>query len=123
MFGKPKSPLYHAKPKENSAWGIEYATNEELQQWADDQNCIEKEQCVQILEARRVKYEKERLELLQRQAARREELQNYPFDPRTEVSADAQHVAGRIVKTLWVIFIILPFVGAIVSAIVIAMFK
>jgi hypothetical protein len=31
-----------------------------------------------------------------------------PFDPRTEVSADAKHIASRIVTHLWIIFIALP---------------
>lgn len=43
------------------------------------------------------------------------------FDPRTEISADAAHIAqcaredaqessGRIVKHMWIIFVALPFV-------------
>jgi hypothetical protein len=44
-------------------------------------------------------------------------LDDYPFDPRTEVSADAKHIAGRIVTHLWVIFVLFPFVIAILLAI------
>jgi len=33
-----------------------------------------------------------------------------PFDPRTDVSADAKYVARRVVKHLWIIFVALPFV-------------
>lgn len=40
-----------------------------------------------------------------------------PFDPRTDVSADARHVAGRIVKHLWIIFVALPFVLAMLFVI------
>ena len=36
-----------------------------------------------------------------------------PFDPRSEVSADAKHIAGRIVKHLWIIFVLLPVVLAL----------
>jgi hypothetical protein len=47
-----------------------------------------------------------------------------PFEPRTEVSADAHHIAqwagrdadrnaGRIIKHLWIIFVLLPVVLAI----------
>lgn len=31
-----------------------------------------------------------------------------PFDPRVEISADAKHVANRIVSTMWTIFVLLP---------------
>jgi hypothetical protein len=41
------------------------------------------------------------------------------FDPRTEVSADTRH----IVKHLWFIFVLLPFVLGIVAAILIALEK
>jgi hypothetical protein len=33
-----------------------------------------------------------------------------PFDPRREVSADARHIAARIIKHLWIIFVLLPIV-------------
>jgi hypothetical protein len=36
-----------------------------------------------------------------------------PFDPRTEVSADAIHIASRIVMHLWIIFVLLPFVAVL----------
>jgi len=53
------------------------------------------------------------------------------FDPRTEVSADAIHIAqsarqaaakasGRIVKHLWIIFVLLPVVLGILFAILTA---
>ncbi|MGO8793534.1 MAG: hypothetical protein ACLQLC_01825 [Candidatus Sulfotelmatobacter sp.] len=45
----------------------------------------------------------------QRQASLAESLAK-AFDPRTEISADAQHIAGRIVKHLWIIFVLLPVV-------------
>jgi len=35
------------------------------------------------------------------------------FDPRTEVSADAKHVADKIVRHLWTIFVLLPVVSII----------
>jgi predicted ATP-dependent serine protease len=34
--------------------------------------------------------------------------QDTPFDSRTEVSADARHIAGRIVKHMWIIAVLLP---------------
>jgi hypothetical protein len=35
------------------------------------------------------------------------------FNPRTEVSADAKYVASHVVKHLWIIFVLLPFVAAL----------
>jgi B-box zinc finger len=40
-----------------------------------------------------------------------------PFDPRVETSADARYIAGHIVKHLWIIFVALPFVAALLFAI------
>jgi hypothetical protein len=34
--------------------------------------------------------------------------QDIPFDPRTEVSADARHIAGRIVTHMWIAAVVLP---------------
>ena len=36
-----------------------------------------------------------------------------PFDPRTEVSADARYIAGKITKCLVIIFVVLPVVVGI----------
>lgn len=35
------------------------------------------------------------------------------FDARNEVSADARYISGRIVKHLWVIFVLLPVVAGL----------
>jgi hypothetical protein len=48
---------------------------------------------------------------------------NNPFDSRTEVSADARHIAGHIVKHLWIIFVLLPVVLGILFAILYAVVK
>lgn len=44
-----------------------------------------------------------------------------PFDPRHEVSADAEHIAkavgGRIVMHMWIIFVALSFVLGLLYAI------
>jgi hypothetical protein len=50
---------------------------------------------------------------LPRLTQRRQRLEDDPFDPRTEVSADAIHIAGRIVKHLWIIFVLLPVVAVV----------
>lgn len=49
--------------------------------------------------------------------AKRQESLAKPFDPRTEISADAQHIAGRIVTHMWIIFVLLPLVLGILFAI------
>jgi hypothetical protein len=56
----------------------------------------------------------------QRRSEQRRELEDNPFNPRTEVSADAIHIASRIVKHLWIIFVLLPFVAALLWAILVA---
>jgi|CZKX01.1.fsa_nt_gi hypothetical protein len=48
---------------------------------------------------------------------RRQELQDNPFDPRTEISADARHIASRIVTHLWILFVLLPVILAVLLAI------
>jgi hypothetical protein len=36
------------------------------------------------------------------------------FDPRTEVSADARYIAGRIIKHLWIVFVLLPVIAVVI---------
>jgi hypothetical protein len=36
-----------------------------------------------------------------------------PFSPRVDISADARYISGRIVKHLWIIFVAVPFVLAV----------
>jgi len=57
---------------------------------------------------RAAKLEESREAYRQRQSEHREDLENNPFDPRTEVSADAKHIASRIVTHLWILFVLLP---------------
>jgi hypothetical protein len=42
------------------------------------------------------------------------------FDHRTEISADARYIAGKIVKHMWVILVLLPFVLAVLYRILTA---
>lgn len=108
--------------------GMRQATQPTLEQWARDPNCIEMELCVKELAERKAKREKRDAELqaaqadrpAQLQAAqaewlaqRRQQLEDNPFDPRTEVSADAIYISGRIVKHLWIIFVLLPVVAVV----------
>jgi hypothetical protein len=55
----------------------------------------------------------ERAKRKEKMEAKRQELQDNPFDPRTEVSADAKHIASRVVTHLWILFVALPLVLAL----------
>ncbi len=87
---------YHIKPGWLQALPgrIRTATDQELEQWAADPNCYEREVAAN--------------KLAERRTLRGESDRNKPFDPRTEISADARHIAGRIVTHLWIILVLLP---------------
>ena len=108
---KEKSTKYHAS---SNNWG--WSSDEELEKWATDPDCIEKDQCAAFLAERRGRQAKLRAERDEFRARKRAELQDNPFDPRTEVSADAEHIASRIVKHLWMIFVLLPIVLGVLWA-------
>ena len=106
---------------------IHLASDQELEKWANDPNCIEMEECAREWAERLDKRAKDAADRQatvaaeqHRQSERRRRLEDNPFDPRTEVSADAMHIASRIVKHLWIIFVLLPFVAALLWAILIA---
>ena len=113
---KEKDPRYHAAG-DGIGWQIQAETTERLQQWASDPNCIEQEVCAKVLAERLAQEETNRVKREQKLARKREQLAANPFDPRNEVSADAKHIAGRIVMNLWMIFVALPFVLAVLYAI------
>jgi hypothetical protein len=107
---------------------IDYAESASLEQWAADPNCVQNELCATEIEKRRKKKEaiaetEKAIDEAEssRLAKRREKLESYPFDPRTEVSADAKHIAGRIVKHLWILFVLLPAVAFLLWALADAM--
>ncbi len=96
------------------------ASDEQLEQWASDPNCIEMAECADTLAKRRAR----KLAEAQALATRKKELEDNPFDPRTEVSKDTIEVsadAKYIVKHLWIIFVLLPFVLAVAYVIVSAL--
>jgi hypothetical protein len=110
---------YHA-PNEAASWyleGFPPVSDEELEKWAHDPNCIEMEACAKALAQRIAKRAAE----AQRRSEVRKELADNPFNPRTEVSADAIHIASRIVKHLWIIFVLLPLVAVVLWAILAAL--
>lgn len=85
------------------------ATVDELQQCASDPNCRNADECRLLLTERDAHLkELDEAERLRREAVRAE-LQENPFDPRKEVSADAK----QIVKHLWIIFVVLPSIWVI----------
>lgn len=100
-------------------------SDEELEKWSTDTNCIEMEACAKALakrvtarEAREVARQAALVVETQRLLERRKELAENPFDPRTEVSADAEYIASRIVKHLWILFVLLPFVVFVMLALI-----
>jgi hypothetical protein len=137
---------YHIKTKrlESIVERIRFASDQELEKWAQDPDCHEMEMCANVLAERRAEREKSSVERLvkhenadeveqlaqpdvQLEAAstpvsyqKRQESQVNPFDPRTEISADARYVAGRIVKHLWILFVFLPVILGLLYALVTA---
>ena len=112
MFGsKEKTSKYHAEittgewPAKGSA-AVTSAPDEQVQKWANDPDCIEQEQAAAHMKWRLAERAKRKEELV----AKRQELQDNPFDPRTEVSADAKHIARKVVTHLWILFVALPLV-------------
>lgn len=104
MDERNETKPYHVK------YRLIHATDEDLEKWAHDPNCIEMEACAKALAER----QKQKAAKTQRLSEQRQELQDNPFDPRTEVSADARH----IVLNLWMIFVVLPFLLGLVAYVV-----
>jgi hypothetical protein len=116
---------YNPMAKEKKMYSINMAyealadgsvSDEQLEKWATDPNCDQMESCAKALAERCAKREGLRAKLQAARAARREALQDNPFDPRTEVSADARYIAGRIVMHLWILFVLLPIIIGILLA-------
>jgi hypothetical protein len=106
---------------------IRQASRQELERWANDPNCFEMALCLNELTDRLIKREKPVVvgqSYNEKLAAKweRQRGEANPFDPRTEISADAkyiaEHIASRIVRHLWIIFVLLPFVAALLWFIV-----
>jgi hypothetical protein len=96
---------------ESAAVLEKWATIEQLERWAADPDCIEREMCAALLAKR-----KQNATGLNETPAP-PTTQVTPFDPRTEVSADARHIAGKIVMHLWILFVALPLALAILYSI------
>jgi hypothetical protein len=85
------------EPLTDITWQISNVSDAQLEDWANNLGIVERERelCAALLAKRKLEREE-----------RRAELEANPFDPRTEVSADAKN----IVKHLWFIFVLLPVV-------------
>jgi hypothetical protein len=100
-----------------NAGRISSASDQELEKCAADPSCIEMEVCAKALAERLAEREKLRAAEIQRLSEKRQGLQDNPFDPRTEISADARHIASRVVTTLWMLFVLLPVVLGLLWAV------
>ena len=96
---------------------LELLDDDRLAKIASDPDCSNSKECREQLAMRQAERAKRAEEEQIRRENVRTELEKNPFDPRNEVSADARHVAGRIVKHLWIIFVALPFVLAVLFVI------
>jgi hypothetical protein len=109
-MAKEKSTKYHVINRFESADHVLYqASDAELEKWATDPDCIEMEICAKALAERKAWRVRHEAAL----ANKRRSLMADPFDPRTEVSADAKHIASRVVTHLWILFVLLPIVAFI----------
>ena len=108
------APGFFSSSKAAAEWKVKeacaYVSDAKLEHWAADPNCVEMEICARLLSERLASQEKAEAARQALLARKREGLQADPFDPRTEVSADAKHIAGRIVTHLWILFVLLPFI-------------
>lgn len=114
---------YHAPGKGDQSQ-LELYSDDDVSEWANDQACIDRDKCLNELVRRskvradqeEIRINREALAESQRLAEevrlskRRALLEAVPFDSRTEISADARHIAGRVVTALWIIFVLIPFV-------------
>lgn len=102
--------------------------DEQLAKAANDPNCKNQQECLEALARRKAlktaQEEREAARAVQEKIRRetvRAELQDNPFNPRHEISADAEHIAkvvgGRIVTHMWIIFVALPFMLGLLYAI------
>jgi hypothetical protein len=106
---------YHI-PKEQTQSAedrIGQASRQELEKWSNDPDCLEKEPCAQELANRRLKRENPQPRIAQSSSSISPKEHVNPFNPRTEVSADAIFISGRIVKHIWIIFVLLPIVATV----------
>jgi hypothetical protein len=83
------------------------ASDKQLEQWAaSDSNPYNQRLAIDALRKRKANREAI-------QDAREGVPQLALFDPKTEISADARYIAGRIIKHLWIVFVLLPVIAVV----------
>jgi hypothetical protein len=87
---------------------IRQSSRQELERWANDSKCFEMELCAMELAERQKPKQRPPRQAVEGPRLT-EQRQDTSFNPRTEVSADAVYIASRIVKHLWIILVLLPF--------------
>src|SRR5260370_1798071 len=99
--GRNSNGKYHARDKAGIASLLTFS-DEELESWANDPNCIEQEQCAVYWGQRlKTRADSETSVQILRETSdaallkKRTRMAADPFDPRTEISADARHVANK----------------------------
>ena len=95
------------------------ATDEQLGRWANDPNCSDQQLCAEKLAERlgtKAAREKQQAEEKRQMAEKRQGMEYNPFDARTEVSADARHIATCVVANMWIIAVVLPIVLGLIMA-------
>ena len=91
---------------------IEQASRTELERWSVDPACAQRELAANELVSRRNPPPPDIASAGPKPVV--VEPQAPVFDLRTEVSADAKYIAGRIVTNLWIIFVVLPFIIGVI---------
>src|SRR5450755_3916121 len=95
------------KPKVNVTLDqIRSASDCVLASWVNDPQVIDRELCEEVL----INRKKENLISRKKRNSTEEQVDVSTFNARTDISADAKHIAGRIVLNLWIICIVVPLV-------------
>ncbi len=115
-------------PADDQARILDSAAQVDLEKWASDSECKQQVPCIKELRKRRSNAAKSSVPGWTA-AMSEATLTNAPtaemlFEPRTDISADAKHIASaversgrRIVTHLWILFVALPAVVGILYAI------
>lgn len=106
MSSEGTSSKYHIPV---SVFQLHGQPTEQLKKWASDPNCIEQAEVFHFLVDQQQDAAAQALQEL-----KRKQLAEQPFDPRTEVSADAKYIARRVAIHLWILLVALPIVLAII---------
>jgi len=91
---------------------VREAFNSQLERWAiTDPNPYNKMAAADELERRKQAGRDERamkVGVADTTESKGQDRAALPFDPRIEISADAKHIASRIVTHMWILFVLLP---------------